>query len=207
MWNTCKPAPALSFLPQPFLCSGCKPANPVLTEVRTFCAPTIPPTPALTRPSARLPTPPGANRKPCKPYFLIGRWRNAALSPPVLDFRQEGPLSPGAMGSRNVRASPFCPTTTTGGDHHYRHNHHGGVAAVTMVMVVMVGAYCLHRRARRYFRWPMRAPDRSDGLRRNSYTCACARLMETFDTIRLIRQLVHSTYEPLRSFLDQGGFA
>lgn len=78
---------------------------------------------------------------------------------------------------------------------------------VMVVMVVMVGAYCLHRRARGYFRWPMHAPDRSDGLRRNSYTCACARLMESFDTIRLIRQLVHSTYEPRRSFLDQGGFA
>ena len=38
----------------------------------------------------------GANRKPCKPCFLVRRWRNAALAPPVLEYRQEGPLSPGA---------------------------------------------------------------------------------------------------------------
>lgn len=25
----------------------------------------------------------GANRKPCKPCFPVGRWRNAALAPPV----------------------------------------------------------------------------------------------------------------------------
>ena len=41
----------------------------VRTEVRTFCVPTIPPTPALARRSARWPTPLGANRKPCKPFF------------------------------------------------------------------------------------------------------------------------------------------
>lgn len=98
--------------------------------------------PTLTGHSPRWPTLPGANRKPCKPCFLVGRWRNAALSPPALVFGQEGPLSPGAC----MRA----PTITIGGDHHHRHNHHGWVAAVTMVMVVMVGAYCLHRRARRY---------------------------------------------------------
>ena len=50
--------------------------------------------PALTGLSARLPTPPGANRKPCKPCFLVGRWRDAALAPPVLEYRQEGPLLP-----------------------------------------------------------------------------------------------------------------
>ena len=77
--------------------------------------------PALTGQSARRPAPPGANRKPCKPYFLFGRWRNAALAPSVLEYRQEGPLLPGAY----VRA----PTITIGGDHHYRHNHHGSVTA------------------------------------------------------------------------------
>ncbi len=76
--------------------------------------------PALTRHSARWPTSPGANRKPCKPCFLVGRWRNAALAPPVLEYRQEGPLLPGAY----MRA----PTTTIGGDRHHRHNHHGSVA-------------------------------------------------------------------------------
>ena len=50
--------------------------------------------PALTQHSARWPTSPGANRKPCKPCFLARRWRDAALSPPVLDFRQEGPVLP-----------------------------------------------------------------------------------------------------------------
>lgn len=50
-----------------------KPANPVRTEVRTFCAPTIPPTPALAGHLARLATQLGANRKPCKPRFLVRR--------------------------------------------------------------------------------------------------------------------------------------
>ena len=73
--------------------------------------------PALTRYSARCPAPPSANRKPCKPCFLVGRWRNAALAPPVLEYCQEGPLSPGAY----VRV----PAITIGDDHHHRHNHHG----------------------------------------------------------------------------------
>ena len=118
----CKPAPALSFLSWPFFVwPGCKPANRVRTQVRTFRVAAIPHRPALTGLSARLPTLPGANRKPCKPCFLVGRWRNAALVPPVLEYPQEGPVLPGAY----VRA----PTTTIGGDHHHRHNHHGSVAA------------------------------------------------------------------------------
>ena len=72
--------------------------------------------PALTRHSARWPTSPGANRKPCKPCFLVGRWRNAALAPPVLEYRPEGPLSPGVC----MRA----PTITIDADHHHRHHHH-----------------------------------------------------------------------------------
>ena len=72
---------------------------------------------ALARDGARSGGSAGANRKPCKPCFLIGRWRSAALAPPVLEYRQEGPLSPGA--------SLLCPTITIGGDHHHRHNCHG----------------------------------------------------------------------------------
>ena len=118
----CKPAPALSFLSWPFFVSpGCKPANRVRTKVRTFRVAVIPHRRALTGLSARLPTLPGANRKPCKPCFLARRWRDAALAPSVLEYRQEGPLLPGA----HVRA----PTITIGGDHHYRHNHHGSVTA------------------------------------------------------------------------------
>lgn len=138
-----KPAPALSFLPWPFFVRlGCKPANPVRNKVRTFRVASIPHRPALTGLSARLPTLPGANRKPCKPCFLVGRWRNAALAPPVLEYRQEGPLLPGAC----MRA----PTITIDADHHHRHNHHGRLPGVTVVMVVTVAACCLHRRARRY---------------------------------------------------------
>ena len=78
---------------------------------------TIPHRPALAGLSARWPTPSGANRKPCKSCFLARRWRNAALAPPVLEYRQEGPLSPGAcMHARAI---------TIGADHHHRHNHHG----------------------------------------------------------------------------------
>ena len=118
----CKPAPALSFLSWPFFVSpGCKPASRVRTKVRTFRVAAIPHRRALTGLSARLPTLPGANRKPCKPCFLARRWRDAALAPSVLEYRQEGPLLPGAY----VRA----PTITIGGDHHYRHNHHGSVTA------------------------------------------------------------------------------
>lgn len=139
----CNPAPALSFLSWPFFVwPGCKPANRVRTKVRTFRVAAIPHRPALTGISVRLPTPPGANRKPCKPCFLFGRWRNAALAPPVLECRKEGPLSPGAY----VRP----PTITIGDDHHHRHNHHGRWPAVTVVMVVTVAPYCLHRRKRRY---------------------------------------------------------
>lgn len=83
--------------------------------------PDFPHTPAPTPNSAHWSLPPSANRKPCKPCFLVGRWRNAALVPPVLEYPQEGPVLPGAY----VRA----PTTTIGGDHHHRHNHHGSVAA------------------------------------------------------------------------------
>ena len=139
----CKPAPALGFLSWPFFVwPGCKPANRVHTKVRTFHVAAIPHRPALTGLSARLPTPPGANRKPCKPCFLVGRWRNAALAPPVLEYRQEGPLSPGAC----MRARAI----TIGDDHHHRHNHHRHGPDVTVVMVVMVAAYCLHRREHRY---------------------------------------------------------
>ena len=73
--------------------------------------------PAHDSADARWPTLPGANRKPCIPCFLVGRWRNAALAPPVLEYCQEGPLSPGAY----VRV----PAITIGDDHHHRHNHHG----------------------------------------------------------------------------------
>ena len=139
----CKLAPALSFLSWAFFVwPGCKPANRVRTRVRTFRVAAIPHRPALTGLSARLPTPPGANRKPCKPCFLVGRWRNAALAPPALDFRLEGPLLPGAC----MRSA----TITIGGDHHHRHNHHGRWLGVTVVMVVTVAAYCLHRRKHRY---------------------------------------------------------
>lgn len=94
----CKPAPALSFLSWPFFAwPGCKPANRVRTKVRTFRVAAIPHRPALTGLSARCPTPPSANRKPCKPCFLVGRWRNAALAPPVLVFGQEGPVLPLAV--------------------------------------------------------------------------------------------------------------
>lgn len=49
-----------------------------------------------------------------------GQWRNAALAPPALDYRQEGPLLPGVR---------MCaPPTTMGSDRHHRHNHHGSVA-------------------------------------------------------------------------------
>ena len=90
------PAPALSIRPWPFSARpGCKPANRIRTRAQTFCGAAIPRTPALTGHSARWTTPPGANRKHCKPNFLVGRWRNAALSPPVLEYCQEGPLSPG----------------------------------------------------------------------------------------------------------------
>lgn len=139
----CKPPPALSFLSWPFFVwPGCKPANRVRTKVRTFHVAAIPHRPALTGLSARLPTPPGANRKPCKPFFLFGRWRNAALAPPVLEYRQEGPLLPGACRR--------APTITIGDDHHHRHNHHRYGPDVTVVMVVMVAAYCLHPRKHRY---------------------------------------------------------
>lgn len=101
----CKPAPALSFRPWPFSrAPGCKPANPVRTKVRTFCVAAIPHRPALTGPLARCPAPPGANRKPCKPCFLVGRWRNAALAPPAWRFGQEGPLLPGRGGGRRSPA-------------------------------------------------------------------------------------------------------
>ena len=127
-----------------FCAPGCKPANRVRTQVRTFCVATIPHRPAMTGLSAHWPTHPGANRKPCKPHFLVGRWRNSALAPPVLEYRQEGPLLPRAY----VRAS----TITIGSDHHHRHNHHGRWPGVTVVMVVTVATYCLHRRTRRYAR-------------------------------------------------------
>ena len=113
-----KPAPALSFRPWPF--SFGRGAN-LQTGYAPWFAPfpllTIPHRPALAGLSARWPTPSGANRKPCKSCFLARRWRNAALAPPVLDYRQEGPLSPGAC----MRAR----ATTIGADHHHRHNHHG----------------------------------------------------------------------------------
>ena len=111
----CKPAPALSFLSWPFFVwPGCKPANQVRIKVRTFRVAAIPHRPALTGLSARLPTLPGANRKPCKPCFLVGRWRNAALAPPVLEYRQEGPLSPGTCTraptiTKWLRPSPSSP--------------------------------------------------------------------------------------------------
>jgi len=98
--------------------------------------------PALTRHSARLPTLPSANRKPCKPCFLVGRWRTPALSPPVLEYRQEGPVLPGACKR--------APTIRIGDDHHHRHNHHRHGPDVTVVMVVTVAPYCLHRRKHRY---------------------------------------------------------
>ena len=118
----CNPAPALSFRPWPFSCGRvqtCKPGTHRGSHLSH--SPAFTHRPALTGQSARRPAPPGANRKPCKPYFLFGRWRNAALAPSVLEYRQEGPLLPGAY----VRA----PTITIGGDHHYRHNHHGSVTA------------------------------------------------------------------------------
>lgn len=100
-----------------FRASGCKPENPVRTQVRTF---RIPSNPAHASADAAFcpcpPLSPGANRKPCKPCSLARRWRNAALSPPVLDFRQEGPVLPGVY----VRS----PTITIGSDRHHRHNHH-----------------------------------------------------------------------------------
>ena len=112
-----KPAPALSFRPWPFSARpGCKPANRVRTQVRTFCVPRLPAQGRTDAASARLPTLSGANCKPCKPCFLVGRWRNAALAPPVLEYRPEGPLSPGAC----MRA----PTITIDADHHHRHHHH-----------------------------------------------------------------------------------
>ena len=61
---------------------------------------------------------------------------------PVLEYRWEGPLSPGTC----MRA----PTITIGGDHHHRHNHHRHWPGVTVVMVVTVAPYCLHRRKHRY---------------------------------------------------------
>ena len=138
-----KPAPALSFRPWPF--SFGRGAN-LQTGYAPWFAPfpllTIPHRPALAGLSARWPTPSGANRKPCKSCFLARRWRNAALAPPVLDYRQEGPLSPGAC----MRAR----ATTIGADHHHRHNHHRLGPDVTVVMVVTVAAYCLHRRKHRY---------------------------------------------------------
>ena len=139
----CKPSPALSFRPWPFFVwPGCKPANRVRTQVRTFRVAAIPHRPALTGLSARSPTQPGANRKPCKPCFLVGRWRTPALAPPVLEYRQEGPFLPGACRR--------APTITICDDHHHRHNHHRHWPAVTVVMVVTVAAYCLHRRKHRY---------------------------------------------------------
>jgi hypothetical protein len=90
---------------------GCKPANLQTGYAPGFAATlflSIPHTPALTGHSAYRSTPPGANRKPCKPCFLVGRWRNAALAPPVLEYRQEGPPFAwgGTMGSGIV--SPRC---------------------------------------------------------------------------------------------------
>src|SRR5690606_27303865 len=117
---------------------GCKPANRVRTQVRTFRVTAIAQRPALTGLSARFPTPPGANRKPCKPCFLFGRWRKAALAPPVLEYRQEGPLLPGVC----MRSSAI----TIGVDHHHRHHHHKDRPSVTVVMVVTVAPYRLHRR-------------------------------------------------------------
>ena len=55
-----------------------------------------------------------------------------------------------------------CADHNNGGDHHYRHNHHGRWPAVTVVMVVMVVAYCLHRRKRRYL--PAVRPSHCVGL-------------------------------------------
>lgn len=39
----------------------------------------------------------GANRKPCKPCFLVGRWRTPALAPPVWRNGAEGPVPPVAI--------------------------------------------------------------------------------------------------------------
>lgn len=92
----CKPAPALSFRPWPFSCGRvqtCKPGTHRGSHLSH--SPAFTHRPALTGQSTRRPAPPGANRKPCKPCFLVGRWRTPALAPPVLQYRQEGPLLPG----------------------------------------------------------------------------------------------------------------
>jgi len=82
--------PALTLARQPF-CRRCEPAYPVRTRSVHQIAKN-----ASTGAASRHPTGmPGANCKPCKPCFVLRRWRNAALSPPALEYRQEGPLSPG----------------------------------------------------------------------------------------------------------------
>ena len=94
------PSPALSFRPWPF--SYGRGANLQTRYAPRFALssfPTIPHPPTLTRHSARRPAPPSANRKPRKPCFLVGCWRAPALSPPVLKYRQEGPLSPGRVAA------------------------------------------------------------------------------------------------------------
>ena len=103
--------PALTLARQPF-CRRCEPAYPVRTRSVHQIAKN-----ASTGAASRHPTGmPGANCKPCKPCFALRRWRNAALSPPALDFRQEGPLLPSAY--------LFPATTTIEGDRHHRHIHH-----------------------------------------------------------------------------------
>jgi len=105
------PASALSFRPWPF--SFGWGANRQTGYAPGFAATlflSIPHTPALTGLLARFPAPPGANRKPCKPCFLVERWRNAALSPPVWELRQEGPVLPvvvdGVTNREGITAFP-----------------------------------------------------------------------------------------------------
>ena len=130
------PAPALSFRPWPFSFGwGANLQTGYAPRFAPSPFPFVPYTPALKGHSAYRSAPQAANCKPSKPCFLARRWRNAALAPPVLEYRQEGPLSPGAC----MRARAI----TIGDDHHHRHRHWPGV---TVVMVVTVAAYCLHRR-------------------------------------------------------------
>jgi len=69
-------------------------------NLQTRCAPRFAPSafpPSRTRQRWRpLADAAGCEPQTCKPCFCVGRWRNAALAPPVSEHRQEGPLSLGA---------------------------------------------------------------------------------------------------------------
>ena len=116
------PAPTLSFRPWPFFVQpGCKLANRVRTQVRTFCVATIPHKPAM---SGLSPAGPRRRVRTANPANLVFWSDGSAMlrsRPPYGTFGRKDPFCLGAC----VRAL----TTTMGNDHHHRHNQHRSVAA------------------------------------------------------------------------------